>query len=76
MWKRIPLVFKLALAWLPFFVIWILFILTYAEAATLRDAVVSSAYTIVGAAVLGIPVWWLTDRVPWPERVRVPPRLV
>ncbi len=72
MWSRVPVVVKVALAWMPFFVVWVLFILTYAESATLTEAILSSSFTIAGAALLGVPVWWLAGRFPWPERVHLP----
>jgi signal transduction histidine kinase len=54
-------------AWIPFYALWVLFILTYEESATLSDALWSGFITIGSAATLGLGVWWLTGRLPWPE---------
>ncbi len=61
---------KIALAWLPFCVLWILFMMSYAE-GSLGYAVASGVTMIGGAAVLGLGVWWFTGRINWPERLKL-----
>ena len=61
---------KIVLAWIPFYALWALFVLGYAD-ATLSGALEGSAITIGTAALLGMGVWSLTGRFPWPDRVRV-----
>lgn len=61
---------RVALAWTPFYVLWVLFILTYDDGATLGSAAIGGLTAPLSAAVLGLLVWVLTDRVPWPDRLR------
>lgn len=61
---------KVGLAWLPFFVVWALFLMAYGE-ATLTDAAISSLIAMGSAAVLGAGAWWFSGRYPWPARLRL-----
>ena len=67
MWTTVG---KVALAWIPFYVLWTLFILSYGD-ATVGGALAGSAITITNAAVLGGAVWYFTGRFPWPDPVRL-----
>lgn len=68
--KRIPVILKVLLAWLPFFALWVLFVLVYTggEAGT-GEALESGAVTIGTAAALGFFVWRFTGRFPWPDGI-------
>ncbi|MDH3224542.1 MAG: histidine kinase, partial [Gemmatimonadota bacterium] len=68
MWTTVG---KVALAWVPFYVLWTLFVLSYGE-ATVGGALAGSAITITNAAALGGLVWYATGRFPWPDPVRLP----
>jgi two-component system LytT family sensor kinase len=58
-------------AWLPFYLFWVLFFLTYAgETQTLAAALSYGLVAIGSAAVLGVAVWRFCDRNPWPLAVR------
>lgn len=59
---------KVALAWLPFCVVWALFLMAYGD-ATITDAALSSIVAMGSAAVLGAGAWWLSGRYLWPERL-------
>lgn len=61
---------KIVLAWIPFYALWALFVLGYAD-ATVGGALSGSAITIGSAALLGMGVWALTGRFPWPDRIRL-----
>lgn len=63
-------VVAVALAWTPLYLLWILFILTYADTATLRGAAFGGLTSVGLAAVLGIGVWWASGKLPWPDRLR------
>lgn len=65
--RRVTLV---ALAWAPLYLLWILFILSYDDGATLQGAAMGGLSSIGLAAALGLLVWWLSGRLPWPDRVR------
>jgi signal transduction histidine kinase len=68
---RLPLVVsKVLLAWGPLYVLWILFILSYDDGATLPGAAIAGLVSIGLAAVLGFAVWWVSGRLPWPDRLR------
>lgn len=60
---------KLFLVWLPFFLMWTLFILAY-TGATVAEAMESGAVSMGSGALLGVGVWWLSGRIPWPDRMR------
>jgi len=51
--------------WLPFFILWVLFALSLTRE---RSSVVFIASLIImgSAGLLGIPVWYLCRRLPWP----------
>jgi signal transduction histidine kinase len=55
-------------AWLPFFVIWTLFAMVYAHYG-LGAALAASAISMGTATVLGILVWHVCQRLPWPLRL-------
>jgi signal transduction histidine kinase len=55
-------------AWLPFFVIWTLFAMVYAH-YRLGAALAASAISMGTATVLGILVWHVCQRLPWPLRL-------
>jgi signal transduction histidine kinase len=67
----VPLAVKIGLAWLPFFVLWVLFIRAYVPTVTLGEALFSATTTIGGAAALGFGAWWFSGRYPWPERLKL-----
>lgn len=62
-------IFKVFLAWLPFFATWVLFRMAYGDPPFLL-AVRSAGIATGMSAVLSLGVWWFTGRAPWPERVR------
>src|SRR6266699_1347605 len=55
-------------AWLPFFVIWVLFALLYVH-YSLRAALVTSLISMGTASLLGIGAWHVCQRRPWPLRL-------
>jgi two-component system LytT family sensor kinase len=55
-------------AWLPFFAIWVLFAMSYAH-YRLPAALVTSMISMGTASLLGIAVWHLCQRRPWPLRL-------
>jgi hypothetical protein len=55
-------------AWLPFFVIWTLFAMLYAHYPW-RAALATSLISMGSASLLGIGVWHLCRRLPWPLRL-------
>ena len=58
-------------AWLPFYLFWVLFYLTYAgENQTLGKGMSYGLVAIGSAAVLGLAVWRFCERNPWPLSVR------
>ena len=60
----------LVLAWTPFFAIWVLIATTYGQMSIL-SAVVSSLISMGMAALLGIPVWHVCRRWPWPLHLAI-----
>lgn len=66
---RISTVLKVTLAWLPFFVLWALFIVVYGSGSP-RAGVISSLTAIGGAALLGVGVWWFSGKYPWPDHLQ------
>jgi hypothetical protein len=54
-------------AWLPFFLFWVLFFLSYAG-QKIELALWSGAIAIGSAAILGIAVWRFCASQPWPLR--------
>src|SRR5215470_16218280 len=54
-------------AWLPFFVLWVLFALSFAR-DPFRTVFVASLITMGSAGLLGIAVWHTCRRWPWPLR--------
>jgi hypothetical protein len=58
-------------AWLPFFLFWVLFFMTYARGSQTLAAALSYGVVAIGsAAVLGVAVWRFCARNPWPLAVR------
>jgi hypothetical protein len=55
-------------AWLPFFVIWVLFAMLYAH-YPLRAALLVSLIAMGSASMLGIAVWHVCQKRPWPFRL-------
>ena len=55
-------------AWLPFFVIWVLFAMLYAH-YPFRAALLTSLIAMGSASMLGIGVWHVCQRRPWPFRL-------
>jgi len=55
-------------AWLPFFVIWVFYAMSYAHYA-LRAALLTSLISMGSASLLGIAVWHVCQRWPWPLRL-------
>src|SRR3954462_12240829 len=54
-------------AWVPFFVVCVLFAMLYAH-LTPHDAILTSLNTVGTASALGIAVWHVCQRRPWPLR--------
>jgi len=58
-------------AWLPFYLFWVLFFLTYARGSESVAAALSYGLVAIGsAAVLGVAVWRFCAANPWPLSVR------
>ena len=55
-------------AWLPFYVVWALIAVVYAH-LPLRSSLILSLISIGTASLLGIPVWHICQRHPWPLRL-------
>jgi signal transduction histidine kinase len=55
-------------AWLPFFAIWTLFAMLYAHYPW-RAALATSLISMGSASLLGITVWHVCRRLPWPLRL-------
>lgn len=58
---------RLLLAWIPFFLLWVLFTLAFME-TSVTDALVSAVVSTVSAAILGLGVWHFAGWLPWPDR--------
>jgi len=54
-------------AWLPFFVVWVLFFMSFSR-ERFSTIFITSLITIGSAGLLGIAVWHLCRRWPWPLR--------
>ncbi|MGE0354777.1 MAG: sensor histidine kinase [Gemmatimonadales bacterium] len=67
--SRSRLLALVMLAWVPFALLWGLFNLISFDVAPI-EAMISGFNAMGWAAVLGLGVWWLTRRLPWPERLR------
>lgn len=52
-------------AWSPFFVVWVLLAMSYAR-MSFGAAVFSSLVSVGTATVLGMAVWYVCSRLPWP----------
>jgi signal transduction histidine kinase len=61
-------VVRLALAWTPFFLLWVLFTMAFME-IDVGEAVLSGLVSTGTAAVLALPVWRFTGRLQWPDRI-------
>jgi len=57
-------------AWLPFFAIWVFFAMLYAH-NTFHAALVTSMISMGSASLMGIPVWHICRRWPWPLRLNL-----
>jgi LytS/YehU family sensor histidine kinase len=57
-------------AWLPALALWLAFAMASGQ-VTLLAALPLSALTMATAALLGRGVWWLTSRMPWPDKLNV-----
>jgi LytS/YehU family sensor histidine kinase len=57
-------------AWLPALALWLAFAMASGQ-VTLLGALPLSALTMATAALLGRGVWWLTSRMPWPDKLNV-----
>lgn len=55
-------------AWMPFFAIWVLYAMLYAH-YRLSAAVITSLISMGSASLLGIGVWHVCQRWPWPLRL-------
>jgi two-component system LytT family sensor kinase len=55
-------------AWLPFFAIWLFFAMIYGH-YPLRAALVTSMISMGSASLLGITIWHICQRCPWPFRL-------
>ena len=56
-------------AWLPFFAIWVFFTMSYAR-FPLFSALVTSMISIGSAGLLGIAIWHVCQRWPWPLQLK------
>ena len=62
--------------WLTLVLAWVSLSLVYSVALTsyagsrFVPSLIWSTVTITIASLLGVGIWWLTARVPWPERLR------
>jgi hypothetical protein len=65
--RRYAIVFA---AWLPFFAIWVLYAMSYAH-YRLSAALITSLISMGSASLLGIAVWHVCWRWPWPLRLDV-----
>ena len=63
--QRYAIVF---VAWLPFFVIWVFFTMSYGR-FPLFSALITSMISMGSASLLGIAAWRVAQRWPWPLRV-------
>lgn len=68
--SRMKTVGWIAVAWLPLFLLWCLFILTYTPSRPLGGVLLGALNSVGWAGLLGIGAWWLTGRFPWPEALR------
>jgi hypothetical protein len=57
-------------AWLPFFVIWVFMAMSYGR-MPLRSALIISLISMGSASLLGIAVWHVCERWPWPYRLNL-----
>lgn len=55
-------------AWLPFFAVWVLFARLYAR-YDWPAALATSLNSMGSASLLGLGVWWIAQRWPWPLRL-------
>jgi len=55
-------------AWLPFFIIWVFYARSYAH-YPLRAALLTSLISMGSASLLGMAVWHVCQRWPWPLRL-------
>jgi len=65
---RLSPAIRITLAWTPFFLLWVLFTLAF-MGVSVRDALMSGIVSTGSAALLGLPVWYLTGRLAWPDRI-------
>jgi hypothetical protein len=56
----------LALAWLPFLLLWAVLNVVYFD-TTFSRAIIGATSAIGSAAVLGVGVWFVTGRLRWPD---------
>jgi signal transduction histidine kinase len=59
----------LALGWISLSLVYSVALMGYAGSRFV-PSLIWSAVTITIASLLGVAVWWLTGRVPWPERLK------
>ncbi len=59
----------LALAWISLSLVYSVALTSYAGSRFV-PSLIWSTVTITIASFLGLAVWWLTGRVPWPERLK------
>jgi hypothetical protein len=57
-------------AWLPFFAIWVLIALSYAN-TTVSSALLTSTISMGSASLLGFAIWYLCQRWPWPLKITI-----
>ncbi len=70
--QRLSLILKVLLAWSPFFVGWVLFVLGFGGGrVSVLEAIDSGAVAMGSAAALGFFVWRFTGRFPWPDGVNL-----
>jgi signal transduction histidine kinase len=58
------------LAWVPFFLLYVLFTVIHYE-TSLGHALEFSTRVVGSAALLAVGVWWLTGKYSWPARLRL-----
>lgn len=59
---------RYVLAWIPFYVLWVLFLLVF-TGNTVGQSASSSFTSTLAAAIPGLVVWWLSGKLPWPDRL-------
>ena len=67
--RHTPAWLRIALAWSPFWGLWLLFLRSYGN-VPIGTAAVSATIAIGAAALLGVGAWWFTGAYLWPDLLR------